>query len=67
MIENLWLQFGPFMRMVLKHIGMSYVVDRHVEALDAIAKKDPLALRLAIAADIRDGMGELREEEWQGL
>lgn len=63
LIESLWLQFGPFMRMVLGRIGVSYVLDRHAEALKAIERKDPLALRLAIEGDIRDGMGSLSQEE----
>ncbi len=67
MIENLWLQFGPFMRMALNHIDMHYMVDRHREALAAIAAKDSEALCRAIEADIRDGMGKLREEEWRDL
>ncbi len=63
LIESLWLQFGPFMRSVLGRIGASYVLDRHVEAMTAIERKDPLALRLAIEGDIRDGMGSLSLEE----
>ncbi len=63
LIENLWLQFGPFLRMALNRIGSSWVMDRHVEALDAIAKKDPYALPIAIEADIRDGMGHLGKGE----
>ena len=51
------------MRMVLGRIGVSYVLDRHAEALKAIERKDPLALRLAIEGDIRDGMGSLSQEE----
>ncbi|MFP8967511.1 GntR family transcriptional regulator [Pokkaliibacter sp. CJK22405] len=63
LIESLWLQFGPFMRMVLGKIGASYVLDRHAEALHAIENRDALALRLAIEGDIRDGMGSLTQEE----
>lgn len=63
LIESLWLQFGPFMRLMLGKIGVSYVLDRHAEALKAIENRDPLALRLAIEGDIRDGMGSLSQEE----
>ncbi|TCO83471.1 GntR family transcriptional regulator [Plasticicumulans lactativorans] len=63
LIESLWLQFGPFMRMVLGRIGASYVLDRHAEALAAIERKDALAVRLAIEGDIRDGMGSIGQEE----
>jgi DNA-binding GntR family transcriptional regulator len=63
MIETLWLQLGPFMRLVLGRIGVSYLTDRHVEAMDAIERRDPVALRNAIESDIRDGIGSVGEEE----
>jgi DNA-binding GntR family transcriptional regulator len=67
LIENVWLQFGPFMRMVLNHVETDDKVDRHQEILDALAKKDARALRFAIEADTRDGLGALREAEWESL
>lgn len=59
MIESLWLQIGPFMRVALENLEGRYTVDRHGEALDAIRRRDRLALRLAIESDIRDGIGHL--------
>ena len=56
-IEALWLQFGPFMRVVYDRYGTAGLVDQHRIALDAIAAGDAGALRDAIAADIADGMG----------
>jgi DNA-binding GntR family transcriptional regulator len=56
MIEQLWLQFGPFMRVVYGRVGTAKLVDQHEAALDAIERQDDAALRAAIAADIRDGM-----------
>ncbi len=56
-IEALWLQFGPFMRVVYGRYGTSSLVDQHRIALDAIAAGDAEALRAAIAGDIADGMG----------
>lgn len=64
MIEGLWLQLGPFMRLILGRIGVSYVADRHVEAMAAIEAQDPAALRAAIEADIRDGIGSVGEDEF---
>ena len=61
LIESVWLQLGPFMRMVLRHLN-SYEMDRHVEILDAIARRDARALSFAVEADIREGMGGLRAE-----
>lgn len=66
LIESVWLQLGPFMRMVLNHLD-SYEVDRHAEILDAIARGDSRGLSFAVEADIREGMGGLREEDWRHL
>jgi len=55
LIESLWLQLGPFMRLASAHLDISNQVDRHTEAMDAIEKKDTIALQLAIKADIREG------------
>ena len=56
LIESLWLQLGPFMRLASSKINEHYLVDRHSEAMQAIERKDAIALQLAIAADIRDGV-----------
>ncbi|WP_157217504.1 GntR family transcriptional regulator [Flavisphingomonas formosensis] len=56
MIETLWLQFGPLMRVVYGRVGTAKLVDQHHVALDAIARGDEEALRQAITADIEDGM-----------
>ncbi len=55
-IAGLWLQFGPFMRLVYDDLDMSTLVDQHERALDAIVRRDAAALRRAIEADIGDGM-----------
>lgn len=56
LIESVWLQFGPFMRMVIGRLGTSYQVDQHQKAVEALKKKDEAALREAIRLDIKDGM-----------
>nr|WP_310524801.1 GntR family transcriptional regulator [Polymorphobacter sp.] len=56
-IEALWLQFGPYMRVVYDGYGTAGLVDQHRIALEAIAAGDAGGLRAAIAADIGDGMG----------
>lgn len=56
LIESLWLQLGPFLRLANSQLEEHYLIDRHQEALQAIRKKDTLALQLAIAADIREGI-----------
>ena len=57
LIETLWLQFGPFMRVVYGRVGTSSLIDRHEQALAAIAANDADALAHAIHSDIAEGMG----------
>lgn len=57
LIETLWLQFGPFMRVVYERLTKAPLNDQHQAALNAIVAKDADALRAAITADIGDGMG----------
>jgi DNA-binding GntR family transcriptional regulator len=56
LIESLWLQFGPFMRLVYERLDMTTLVDQHERAIAAIERKDGSELRAAIQADIGDGM-----------
>lgn len=67
LLESLWLQFSPFLRLVLGHIGVDYLIDRHVEALHAIERGDVAGLRFALEADIREGLGSITEADWQAL
>ncbi len=59
LIETLWLQFGPFMRLVFNRLDAARLNDQHQAAIAAIVARDAEALRAAIAADIGDGMGLL--------
>ncbi len=56
LVESLWLQFGPFMRVVTNRLGASYKVDHHQMTLVALKNKDADAVREAIRLDIQDGM-----------
>lgn len=67
LIDSVWLQFSPFLRLVISHIGVDYIVDRHAEALSALERGDRPALRFAIEADVREGLGSLSEAEWRDL
>ena len=66
MIEMLWMQFGPFMRVVYGRFGTANLVDQHVVATQAIVDRDADALRRAITDDIGDGMNLIRESELNG-
>ncbi len=62
MVESLWLQLGPFQRMAMSYVDDFYRVDRHKEILSALRKRDPIAVAMAIEADVRDGVGRLGRE-----
>ncbi len=64
LIETLWLQFGPFMRVVYGRFGTANLVDQHQVALAAIVARDAAALEAAIASDIADGMGLIGRGAW---
>lgn len=59
LIESLWLQLGPFSRIATSKLEKAYLVDRHVEALDALRQRNLFGLRRAIEADIRDGIASI--------
>lgn len=60
LLESLWVQFGPFMRPIYDLVGEAEIIDKHQMALDAIKRRDAEALKVAIQADILDGMYLLR-------
>jgi DNA-binding GntR family transcriptional regulator len=57
MVESLWLQLGPFLRIAMTHVSELYRVDRHQQAIDALRKRDEAAVAEAIHADIHEGIG----------
>ncbi len=59
MIESVWLQLGPFLRLAALNLRDHYPVDRHQEAIAALRRRDSVALRAAIEADIRDGISHI--------
>lgn len=65
MIESLWMQFGPFMRVVYGRYGTAKMVDQHRVAIAAIAAGDAKALAAAIAADIGDCADLM--QDWERL
>jgi DNA-binding GntR family transcriptional regulator len=59
LIETLWLQFGPYMRVLFGRVSNANLNDSHQAAIRAIEAGNAAALRDAIARDITDGMGLL--------
>lgn len=55
-VEGLWLQIGPFMRVVVTRLGTADLVDQHKEAIDALAGGDAKKLETAVRLDILEGM-----------
>jgi len=55
-VESLWLQTGPFMRIVISKLGMPNFVDMHKEAIEALKSDDAAEFEKAIRLDIIEGM-----------
>jgi DNA-binding GntR family transcriptional regulator len=62
LVESVWLQFGPFMRMAYARYDTSKLEDFHHAALKAMRAGDEAGLRAAIAADIGQGMSFIGDE-----
>ncbi len=60
LIESLWLQLGPFSRIVISKLEKAYLVDRHVEAIAALRRGNAIDLCRAIESDIRDGIASVK-------
>jgi DNA-binding GntR family transcriptional regulator len=67
MIESVWLQLGPFLRIAARHVKELYKIDRHGEALTALRARDPVDLNDAIENDIKDGVGHMSEQALQAI
>ncbi len=63
LIESLWLQTAPFMRLVLDRYGLGDLPDRHQQALEAIERHSSSGLRRAIELDIQEGPGGIGQAE----
>ncbi|MBB4197995.1 GntR family transcriptional regulator [Rhodoblastus sphagnicola] len=63
LVESVWLQLGPFVRLALSRLKDFYQVDRHFEAMAALRRQDPLGLRIAMEADIRDALTHVGTNE----
>lgn len=62
LIEMMWMQFGPFMRLVYGRVGTANLLDQHMVATQAIADRDAARLERAIHDDISDGMRLIQEQ-----
>lgn len=67
LVESIWLQFGPFMRMAYERFGTSDLEDHHQGAIAAMRRGDEVGLREAIVADICQGMGFIGDGVFNGI
>ncbi len=56
LVESLWLQFGPYMRLVYNHLGTNSLDDQHRVATRALENRDCIAFKIAIMEDLQQGM-----------
>jgi DNA-binding GntR family transcriptional regulator len=64
LIESLWLQLGPFMRLAQNQLQSHYETDHHAEALDALRQNNPESLKHAIQLDIHEGLALANSPEF---
>ncbi|MDI7773985.1 GntR family transcriptional regulator [Asticcacaulis sp. EMRT-3] len=62
MARTLWLQAGPFMRVVFGRMGTVHLPrDHHQDMIAALERGDAEAVRVSMAADIHEGMDLMME------
>lgn len=60
MARSLWLRFGPSLRVVSAHSGVTLLPDAHKEALAAMRAGDAAGLRQAMQHDVAQGIEQVR-------
>jgi DNA-binding GntR family transcriptional regulator len=53
-VESLWMQVGPFMRMLFQTRGTKNAKDNHAEILKCLRRRDAMGVAEAIAKDLAD-------------
>jgi DNA-binding GntR family transcriptional regulator len=56
LVESLWLQFGPYMRLVYNRLGTDSLDDQHRVATKALEDNDCIGFKNAIMEDLQQGM-----------
>lgn len=62
LVESVWLQLNPAMRVLTGRAGTAALADHHAEAMVALAARDADALRAAIRADVAQAQALLAPE-----
>lgn len=63
LVESLWLQIGPFMRVVIGRLGTTSLDDQHKEAIEALRADNAAKLEEAIRLDLLEGMANIARAE----
>lgn len=58
-VDQLWLRFGPSLRVICGRFGTSNLPDKHADLLDAIARRDAEGAARAMAEDVAQGMRQI--------
>ncbi len=67
LVESLWLQLGPCMRIAAGHAEQLYPEDHHKTLLDALTARDPIAVTRVLRQDIEAGFGDLTARALQAV
>ena len=59
-VDQLWLRFGPSLRVVCGRYGTSNLPDKHAELLAAFAAKDTALAAQVMVGDVAQGMTQIR-------
>ena len=58
-VDQLWLRFGPSLRVICGRFGTSNLPDKHADLLVAIERRDAEAAARAMAEDVAQGMRQI--------
>jgi DNA-binding GntR family transcriptional regulator len=61
MLTRIWLQLGPFVALLTKHFPKNLLVDRQVEIVQALRKRDGDAVSRELADELNQGIGKLEK------
>ncbi|MEM9602706.1 MAG: GntR family transcriptional regulator [Pseudomonadota bacterium] len=67
LVESLWLQLGPCMRIAAGRVDALYPEDHHKRLLLALEARDSTAVQRVLIQDIQAGFGELSEVALQAV
>ncbi|MEM6986250.1 MAG: GntR family transcriptional regulator [Pseudomonadota bacterium] len=67
LVDSLWLQLGPCMRIAASFVDELYPEDHHKVLLDALSVRDAERVKRTLTQDIQAGFGDLRDSALRKL